>query len=87
MGQKAVATPEDGSHPSVADIVEEVRQAKERKLAALVKLHDLADALGVDKSNARKACKRMGIDYAYKDLSGAGYITREDAIKIAERLA
>jgi len=73
--------------PTVEEIVEEARQAKREKMAGLIKVADLAATLGRDRSHTRKVIGRMGIDYAHQDNDGSTYITREDAAKLAERLA
>ena len=73
--------------PTVEEIVEEARRAREEKMASLVRLADLAAALGLDRSHVMKIAKRMGITYAYRDIVNAAYLTREDAARLAERLA
>jgi len=67
--------------------VAEVRAAKKARLSELVSLTDLSSALERDKSNVRRAAKKLGIKYALIELDGTGYLTRADATKVAERLA
>ena len=73
--------------PTVEEIVEEARQAKQDRLVELISVVELAKALGRDKSNVRRAAKKMGIQYALVDLYRTSYLTRVDAAKVAERLA
>jgi hypothetical protein len=73
--------------PTVEEIVEEVRLARTAKMAELVKLLDLAAALGKSGTNVARTCRKMGVKYVYSDIKGAAYLTRADAAKIAERLA
>ena len=72
--------------PTVEEIVEEVRRAKQAKLSELVRVMDVAAALGKDRSHTRRVVKQLGIGYAHTDNDGTAYITREDAAKLAERL-
>lgn len=73
--------------PTVEEIVAEAREANRAKMVGLVSLRELAVAMGRDKSNVRRAAKKMGIQYALVDLEGSCYLTKEDAAKVAERLA
>jgi hypothetical protein len=73
--------------PTVEEIVEEARRSRQAKLALLVKVSDLAAALGMDRRHTQRTAKALGLPYAYVDNAGAVYLTREDAAKVAERLA
>jgi len=73
--------------PTVEEIVAEAREAKRARMANLVCVSDLASALGRHKSNIRRAAKKLGVGYALIDVDGVSYLTREDASKIAGRLA
>lgn len=73
--------------PTVEEIVEEARLAREARLETLVKVADLAVALNLHRSNVAKTCRKMGLEYAYTDRDCAAYITKADAAKVAERLA
>ena len=87
MGQATTKTAKDRSYPSVAEIVEEIRKAKAVAKAGLIKGLDLAEELGMERSNFFRTCRRMSIQYAWKDADGTAYITQEDAKKIAEKRA
>lgn len=73
--------------PTVEEIVAEAREARAAKIAGLVSMANLASALGRDRSNVRKAAKKLGIKYALVDIDGTSYFTGADASVIAERLA
>lgn len=73
--------------PTVEEIVAEAREARAEKMAGLVSLVDLSRALGKDRSNVRRALKKIGASYAHVDPGGAAYVTKADASKVAERLA
>ena len=71
--------------PTADEIVAEVRRAHEERMASMIRLHDLAGALNKDKTAVMKATKKLGIKL-YLDNRGAGYLTREEAAKVAERM-
>jgi len=86
MGQASAKTSKDRSHPSVVEIVEEIRAERQRQMAYLVPLSDVLDALG--KANAGgtyQAIKGLGVKKMI--VRGRTYVTQEDAVRIAERLA
>jgi len=86
MGQAAAKTAKDRGHPSVVEVIEEIRAERQRQMAYLVPLSDVLDALG--KPNAGgvfQAIKSLGVKKMI--VNGKTYVTREDAIRIAERLA
>ena len=73
--------------PTVEEIVAEAREAKRIRMENLVSTAHLAAALGRDRSNVRRATKKLGIKYALVELDGTSYLTKEDAAKVAGRLA
>ena len=86
MGQAATKTSKDRSHPSVVEIVEEIRAERARQMAHLVPLAGVLDAIG--KSNAGgtyQAIKQLGVKKMI--VGGRTYVTQDDAVRIAERLA
>ncbi len=86
MGQKTAASAKDRSHPSVVEIVEEIRAERARQMAYLVPLSEVVDALGKPNAGGTyHAIKLLGVKKLI--VGGRTHVTQDDAVKIAERLA
>lgn len=71
---------------TVEEIVAEARKEMAERMAGMVKVNDLEDALGVVRGSGRRTCRKMEIDPSFVAQDGTLYITREDARRVAERM-